>query len=100
MIKELLEERILILDGGLGTMIQGYELTENDYRGERFADFAIPLKGNYNFKGPCKLAMKQVGIILTFASVGAFSPIGIPLWCTADKRAKVRSGTLLYLEME
>ena len=45
-IKELLKERILILDGGLGTMIQGFGLTEDDYRGERFADFSISLKGN------------------------------------------------------
>ena len=44
----ILKERILILDGGLGTMIQGYGLTEDDYRGRRFADFSIPLKGNYD----------------------------------------------------
>jgi 5-methyltetrahydrofolate--homocysteine methyltransferase len=42
----LLNERILILDGGMGTMIQGYKLTESDYRGERFADFGGQLKGN------------------------------------------------------
>jgi 5-methyltetrahydrofolate--homocysteine methyltransferase len=45
-IKELLKERILILDGGLGTMIQEFRLTEEDYRGERFADFDRPLRGN------------------------------------------------------
>lgn len=37
--------RILILDGGLGTMIQGYGLCEEDYRGTRFADWKILLKG-------------------------------------------------------
>lgn len=42
----LLQERILILDGGMGTMIQGYKLTEADYRGERFASFPGQLKGN------------------------------------------------------
>lgn len=42
----LLQERILILDGGMGTMIQGYNLKEEDYRGERFADFPGQLKGN------------------------------------------------------
>lgn len=42
----LLRERILVLDGGLGTMIQGFRLTEQDYRGERFADFPVPLRGN------------------------------------------------------
>ena len=42
----LLRERILILDGALGTMIQGYRLSESDYRGERFADHPQDLKGN------------------------------------------------------
>ena len=42
----LLQERILLLDGGMGTMIQGYHLTEADYRGERFASFPGMLKGN------------------------------------------------------
>ena len=45
-IQQLLRERILILDGGMGTMIQGFRLTEADYRGERFADFPHQLKGN------------------------------------------------------
>ena len=45
-IYELLNERILVLDGGLGTMIQGRQLTEADYRGTRFADHATPLKGH------------------------------------------------------
>ncbi|MBQ7528447.1 homocysteine S-methyltransferase family protein, partial [bacterium] len=41
-----LRERILILDGAMGTMIQRYNLTEEDYRGERFADHSVALKGN------------------------------------------------------
>ena len=41
-----LDERILLLDGAMGTMIQGYGLTEDDYRGERFADWDSDLKGN------------------------------------------------------
>ena len=41
-----LKERILILDGGMGTMVQGFKLTEKDYRGEQFADWAGDLKGN------------------------------------------------------
>lgn len=41
-----MEKRILILDGAMGTMIQQYNLTEEDYRGERFKDWEIPLKGN------------------------------------------------------
>ena len=41
-----LVERILILDGAMGTMIQRYNFTEEDYRGERFKDWESPLKGN------------------------------------------------------
>jgi 5-methyltetrahydrofolate--homocysteine methyltransferase len=41
-LRELLKQRILILDGAMGTMIQQYKLTEADYRGERFADFKAP----------------------------------------------------------
>ncbi|AJZ74815.1 homocysteine S-methyltransferase family protein [Pandoraea apista] len=42
----LLESRILILDGAMGTMIQQYKLDEAQYRGTRFADFAHDVKGN------------------------------------------------------
>ena len=45
-LRALLEQRILILDGAMGTMIQRYKLTEEQYRGERFADFPWDLKGN------------------------------------------------------
>ncbi|MBM65864.1 MAG: methionine synthase [Myxococcales bacterium] len=41
-----LAERILVIDGAMGTMIQGYPLEEADFRGERFADHSHPLKGN------------------------------------------------------
>ena len=41
-----LDERIVVLDGAMGTMIQGFGLTEEDYRGERFADSRRDLKGN------------------------------------------------------
>lgn len=41
-----LEERILVLDGAMGTMIQLYKLGEKDYRGERFKDFSSDLQGN------------------------------------------------------
>ncbi len=41
-----LDERILLLDGAMGTMIQGYGLDEDDYRGERFGDWHMDLKGN------------------------------------------------------
>ncbi|MFL9813027.1 methionine synthase [Stutzerimonas sp. VN223-3] len=45
-LQQALKERILILDGGMGTMIQSYRLDEFDYRGERFADWPQDLKGN------------------------------------------------------
>ena len=45
-LNQILTERILILDGAMGTMIQSYQLEEADYRGERFADWASDLKGN------------------------------------------------------
>ena len=42
----LLERRILILDGAMGTMIQRYKLTEADFRGTRFANHSRDLKGD------------------------------------------------------
>ncbi|MCZ2415175.1 MAG: methionine synthase, partial [Burkholderiales bacterium] len=45
-LRELLERRILILDGAMGTMIQRHRLDEAGYRGERFADLARDVKGN------------------------------------------------------
>lgn len=45
-LRRQLAERILIIDGGMGTMIQQYRLQEQDYRGERFADWPSDLKGN------------------------------------------------------
>jgi 5-methyltetrahydrofolate--homocysteine methyltransferase len=42
LLRDLLAQRILILDGAMGTMIQQYKLTEQDYRGQRFADFKAP----------------------------------------------------------
>ncbi len=46
MIKNLLKERILILDGAMGTNIQKFGLTEADYRGDIFKEHAVDLKGN------------------------------------------------------
>lgn len=46
LVAELMNKKILVLDGAMGTMIQRRSLTEEDYRGERFADFGRPLKGN------------------------------------------------------
>ena len=45
-LKQALENRILILDGAMGTMIQKYKLTEADFRGERFKESEVDLRGN------------------------------------------------------
>src|SRR5512139_3371106 len=45
-LRALLERRILILDGAMGTTIQGYKLSEADFRGERFANSRHDLRGN------------------------------------------------------
>ena len=57
-LERLLGERILILDGAMGTMIQSYKLAEADYRGARFAAFARDLRGNNDL-----LSLTQPGII-------------------------------------
>ena len=43
---DALKQRILILDGAMGTMIQEHKLEEHDYRGERFKDWHVLIKGN------------------------------------------------------
>ena len=45
-IEELLQERILVLDGAMGTMLQQYHFSEEDFRGERFKEWKLPLQGN------------------------------------------------------
>ena len=45
-LEEILTDRVLILDGAMGTMIQRYKLTEADFRGERFKESKTLLKGN------------------------------------------------------
>ena len=46
LIEKALQQRILVIDGAMGTMIQRHKLEENDYRCERFRDWASDLKGN------------------------------------------------------
>lgn len=45
-IREIINERILILDGAMGTMLQRHKFSEEDFRGERFKDWPVPLQGN------------------------------------------------------
>ena len=48
LLRRLLAERILVMDGATGTLLQGFGLTEDDYRGERLAGHPSPLKGNHD----------------------------------------------------
>ncbi len=41
-----IQKRILVLDGAMGTMLQAYKFSEEDFRGERFKEYPTPLKGN------------------------------------------------------
>ncbi|MBB3046331.1 5-methyltetrahydrofolate--homocysteine methyltransferase [Litorivivens lipolytica] len=45
-LKDALKDRILVIDGAMGSLIQSYKLEEADYRGERFADYHLDIKGN------------------------------------------------------
>jgi len=45
-IYQILQKRILVLDGAMGTMLQAYKFTEEDFRGERFKEYPTSLKGN------------------------------------------------------
>ena len=45
-IEDIIKQRILILDGAMGTMVQSYRLTEEDFRGERFKDITWQMRGN------------------------------------------------------
>ncbi len=69
-LKQALSERILVLDGAMGTMIQSYQLNEADFRGERFADWPRDLQGNNDI-----LALTQPDIIraihLAYLEAGA-----------------------------
>ena len=56
--KKILKEKILILDGAMGTMIQSYNITEKDYRGDLFIDHPCDLKGNNDL-----LSLTQPNII-------------------------------------
>ena len=71
-ISQVVSERILILDGAMGTMIQQYNLKEEDFRGERFAEF-FPLHigvDHDRFHRPCRIDLENSEVNL-FARVGA-----------------------------
>jgi len=69
-LEQLLNQRILILDGAMGTMIQANELTEADFRGTRFTDWACDLKGNNDLLSITAPELIQ-GIHRDFLNAGA-----------------------------
>lgn len=69
-IKEALQERILVIDGAMGTMIQRHKLTEEDYRGKRFADWHADVKGNNDLLCITQPAI-ITGIHLEYLEAGA-----------------------------
>ena len=66
----LLSERILVLDGAMGTMIQEFELSEADFRGQRFTDHPLPVRGNNDLLTLTQ-AEKIAGIHRAFLQAGA-----------------------------
>ena len=74
-LRSLLKERILLLDGAMGTMIQSYGLREADYRGDRFAAHGCDLKGNNDL-----LSLTQPDIIRAIHA--AFLDAGADIVCT------------------
>ena len=60
LLHEILSKRIMVLDGAMGTMIQRYKFSEEDFRGKRFANHGFPLKGNNDV-----LALTQPAILKT-----------------------------------
>jgi 5-methyltetrahydrofolate--homocysteine methyltransferase len=69
-IKEALQERILVIDGAMGTMIQRHKLTEEDYRGTRFANWHTDVKGNNDLLCITQPAI-ITGIHLQYLEAGA-----------------------------
>ena len=69
-LKKLLDSEIVLLDGPMGTMIQSYDLNEQDFRGERFKDWEHDLKGNNDILNITKPEIIQ-NIHDEFIKVGA-----------------------------
>jgi 5-methyltetrahydrofolate--homocysteine methyltransferase len=69
-IQDCLKERILIIDGAMGTMIQRHKLEEKDYRGERFKDWHKDVKGNNDL---LSITQPQIieGIHMQYLEAGA-----------------------------
>ena len=94
-LKKLLDNRILVLDGAMGTMIQSYNLSETDFRGQRFKDHPGDLKGNYDL-----LSLTQPEIIkdihLAFLEAGADIITTNTFTATAISQEDYRTGDLVH----
>ena len=64
-IYKALQERILVLDGAMGTMLQAYKFSESDFRGDRFKEHSIPLKGNNDLLSLLSLKLLRKFTLLT-----------------------------------
>ncbi|MCF6219710.1 MAG: homocysteine S-methyltransferase family protein [Robiginitomaculum sp.] len=69
-IEQAIKDRVLILDGAMGTMLQAYKLGEEDFRGQEFADWATPLRGNNDLLNITKPDAVR-GVHASFFAAGA-----------------------------
>ncbi|MGL5809788.1 MAG: homocysteine S-methyltransferase family protein, partial [Nocardioides sp.] len=74
-LRRALATRLLIIDGAMGTMLQGYGLTEADYRGSDFADSPVDLRGNSDI-----LSLSRPDIVSDIH--GAYLAAGADIVCT------------------
>ena len=74
----LLERRILVLDGAMGTTIQGYRLSESDFRGQRFASSVRELKGNNDLVSLTRMVMSRAVSRLCSPMEGSSSTYSAP----------------------
>ncbi len=94
-ITEELNRRILVIDGAMGTMIQRHKLTEKDFRGERFKDYPIDLKGNYDLLSLTRPDVIQ-GIHEAYLEAGADIIETNTFTATAISQADYKMESLAY----
>ncbi|MBN1132924.1 MAG: methionine synthase [Bacteroidales bacterium] len=94
-IRDLLEEKVLVLDGAIGTMIQRYKLREADYRGDRFRDYPVDLSGNHDL-----LCLTRPGLITAiheaYLEAGADIIETNTFNATPISQSEYRTGSLVY----
>ncbi len=80
----ILQQRIMVLDGAMGTMIQRFKLDESQYRGERFKDFHKDIKGNNEL-----LSLTRPDVI---SDIHERYLADQHLWCHAHRPGRLRHG--------